>query len=89
MTSFEQTPNPDAIKCAVDGTLSTTIRSYFNATQANEAGDELAIELFGIQGVRSLLIHNTFVSVNREPGAPWGPIKKSIETALARRDPVA
>lgn len=81
VTSFEPTPNPNAIKCAVDPSPTSAPRSYFNADQA--AGDELARALFAIQGVTNVLIHTAFITVGKSPDARWPAIKKGVERVLA------
>lgn len=81
ITSFETTPNPNALKCVTDKPPSERPRSYFNAQQAE--GDPLAEALFGIDGVTNVLIHQLFVTVCKAPDADWGPIKKSLKRVLA------
>jgi len=80
---FESTPNPNALKCPVEPDPGRTPRSYFNAEQAAEAQDELAIELFAVPGVSNVLIHTGFVTVGKSPDAPWGPIKKEVGRVLS------
>lgn len=82
VTDFESTPNPNAIKCNVTPSPADTPRSYFNADAATEADDALAISLFAIDGVTSLLIHTSFITVNKQPDAKWGPIRKAVSKAV-------
>ena len=79
---IEPTPNPNAVKLVVEPPPAGGIRSYFNAAQAEGETDPLAHALFAIPGVTSLLIHETFVSVNKSPDASWGPIKKAAERVI-------
>ena len=81
--AFETTPNPNAIKCVIAGTASDTPRSYFNRGQAEAARDELALALFGIEGVTSLLIHHRFITLNKADASGWGPIKRAARRVLA------
>lgn len=83
IASFDPTPNPNAIKCVLRGRATEIPRSYFNRAQAQAAADELALALFGIEGVSSVLIHHEFISVNKAEGAPWGPIKRGVRRVLA------
>lgn len=77
---FQDTPNPNALKCVLDRSPPNVPRSYFNASAA--AGDPLARSLFAVPGVTSLLISDGWVTVNKSPGAPWGPIRSGVESVL-------
>ena len=79
---FETTPNPNALKCPLEPDADRLPRSYFNADQARDAGDRLAIDLFGVPGVSNVLIHTGFVTVGKAPGASWGPIKWGVGRVL-------
>ncbi|MFG0305190.1 MAG: NifU N-terminal domain-containing protein [Phycisphaerales bacterium JB040] len=83
---IEPTPNPNAVKVVVQPAPAGGIRSYFNAGQAAGEADPLAHALFAIPGVTSLLIHETFVSVNKSPDAGWGPIKRAAERVIEAHD---
>ncbi len=80
ITSFEPTPNPNAIKCLVEPSPTIVPRSYFNADQA--AGDELALAFFAIDGVTNVLIHTAFVTVCKRPDSRWPAIKKQVQRVL-------
>ena len=82
VTGFEPTPNPNAVKCAVSPSPGPVPRSYFNADQAREASDALAVALFDIEGVTNILIHAEFITVGKAPTAPWGPIRSGVRAAL-------
>lgn len=84
ITSFESTPNPNALKCLVDPSPASVPRSYFNAEQA--AGDPLAESLFEVEGVSNVLIHTAFVTICKRPDARWPAIKKGVERALGKAD---
>lgn len=77
---FQETPNPNAIKCVVEGRFADAPRSYFNAEQA--AADSLAAALFALPGVTNVLIHEEFVTVGKSPAADWGRIKPGVERVL-------
>ena len=86
VTSFEQTPNPNAIKCLVEPSPGPVPRSYFRPDQADPADDPLAVELFKIPGVTSLLIHTAFITVNKAETARWPAIKSALRDTLADTD---
>ncbi|MEZ6241444.1 MAG: NifU N-terminal domain-containing protein [Phycisphaerales bacterium] len=84
ITSFEPTPNPNALKLMVEPSPASTPRSYFNPAQAAE--DSLAKALFDVDGVTNVLIHAAFITVGKRPEAPWRAIRVGVERALAAAD---
>ncbi|MCA9298599.1 MAG: NifU N-terminal domain-containing protein [Phycisphaerales bacterium] len=80
VTSFESTPNPNAIKVVLDRSPTDVPRSYFRADQASE--DALASALFEIDGVTNVLIHLGWITVGRDPRRDWASIKAGIERVL-------
>lgn len=82
VVAFEPTPNPDAVKCVVSPSPTDTPRSYRAPDDA--AGDELAARLFEIGAVRGVLIHASFITITRSPGAPWGPIHEGVRRVLGQ-----
>ncbi|MCC6675615.1 MAG: NifU N-terminal domain-containing protein [Phycisphaerales bacterium] len=80
ITQFQATPNPNALKCVIDHRLPDTPRSYFSAAQVNT--DPLAARLFAIPGITNLLIHESFITVGKDPAADWKPIKAALELTL-------
>ncbi len=81
VTSFEPTPNPNALKCMVEPSPASSPRSYFNAGQA--ADDALAAALFDVDGVTNVLIHSAFITVGKRPDASWKSVRAGVERALA------
>lgn len=79
---FQPTPNPNALKCVLDGTLPEPIRSYRAADQAE--ADPLGRALFAIPGVTSLLISGEWVTVNKSADADWAGVKAGVVAALAK-----
>lgn len=77
---FQDTPNPNALKCVLDHRLPDTPRSYFSAGQVDS--DPLAARLFAIPGITNLLIHETFITLGKAPNADWKSIKPGVELAL-------
>ena len=73
----EGTPNPSAAKFVLEqGTLGEESRSYFSAADAE--GDPLAKRLFGIQGVRALLMVDNFITVTRAEDTAWDEIVEEV-----------
>jgi hypothetical protein len=78
---FQETPNPNALKCILDRKVTDRPRSYFKAEDA--MADELATRLFAIPGVTNILISGDWITVNKTPEAAWAPIRAGVERALA------
>lgn len=74
---FESTPNPNAIKCILDRSLSDRPRSFLNADAASEDG--LATEIFALGGVRNILINGDWISVNKLDDADWSRLKPALK----------
>lgn len=83
---FDTTPNPNAIKCVLDGPITEAPRSYFTPEQATEAADSLAVALFSVPGITNVLIHSDWISVCKSPDAAWGVIKEGVRAVLAKAD---
>ncbi len=80
VTEFEQTPNPNARKALLDQSICAGTRSYLSAEQAG--GDPLAEALFGIAGVKSVMMLGDFVTINKQPEAAWPPIEAAVRRVL-------
>jgi hypothetical protein len=77
---FQETPNPNAVKCVLDRQISDRPRSYFASGEA--VGDVLAERLFGIEGVTNVLISGNWITVNKRADVKWGPIRSEVERVL-------
>jgi NFU1 iron-sulfur cluster scaffold homolog, mitochondrial len=77
----QPTPNPNAAKFILDRSISEQPTSFFNAEAAK--GHPLAVQLFAIPGVTSLLLLGDFVTINKSPQAKWADIKTKVEQVLA------
>jgi hypothetical protein len=77
---FQETPNPNALKCVVDRKLAEKPRSYFKAADA--VGDPVAAALFAIPGVTNILINADWVTVSKRPDADWKAIKRGVERVM-------
>jgi hypothetical protein len=77
---FQETPNPNALKCILDRPAADRPRSYFAAPEA--AADPLAARLFAIDGVTNVLINADWVTVGKRPDAPWPRIRAAVQKVL-------
>ena len=80
---YEETPNPNAIKCWLDGTVSDGPVSFLRADAA--AGNPLAEAIFEGGQVTHLLFNGEWLTLCREPGARWAPLKKRLVQALSEQ----
>lgn len=80
VAKFQETPNPNAIKCVLDRRASDRPRSYFDAASAAE--DPIASRLFAIEGVTNVLINGDWITVNKGRDASWAGVKRGIERVL-------
>ena len=78
---FETTPNPNALKCWLDGRISDGPRSFLNAEMA--AGDPVAAALFAEAGVKTVLFNGDWLTVNKTPEANWRTVKTHVKRVLA------
>lgn len=80
----QPTPNPNALKFIVEGTISDKPLSFFNPDAGKDHA--LASRLFAIPGVSSLLILNDFVTVSKSADATWKSITPAAKRVLAEWD---
>lgn len=79
---FVTTPNPNAVKCVLDASPSPEgARPFADAEAAKD--NPVAAALFAVPGVRSLLLHDGWLTVVKDPSAPWPAIRTGITKALA------
>lgn len=83
---FEETPNPDAIKCVLDAPLGGGRRSYTSPEQAQAAEDTLAQALFEVEGVRLVMLLGAFATIGKEPGARWNRVRAGVQSVFAGWD---
>ena len=81
ITQYQETPNPNALKCLLSGSAGAGIRSFRGPVEA--ANDPIGTALFGVKGVTSLLINDRWIAVNKSPSADWASVKRGVERALA------
>ena len=80
VTSFESTPNPNAVKCWLDRPISDGPRSFLNAESA--AADPVARALFTEAGATTVLFNGEWLTVNKPPDAAWPNVKATIKRVL-------
>jgi len=78
---IQPTPNPNARKFVLDGSVSQQPVSFFNAEAA--ANHALAARLFRIAGVTSLLLLGDFITINKSPDAAWADMIPQAKAVLA------
>lgn len=79
---FEETPNPNALRCVLDGAVGEGVRSYRSADAARD--DPLAAALFAVPGVTNVYINVDWLTVNKLPDASWRVVKAGVRKAIAR-----
>jgi len=83
---FEDTPNPNAVKCVLDRSVSEERRSYRSAEEAHKANDALASALFAVAGVESVLINGDWITLNKSAKSRWTAVKEGARKALASQE---
>ncbi len=78
---YEPTPNPDALKCLLDTTISDRPCSFIGAAQAKD--HPLVAPMFARARLRAVLINTDWITINKEPDADWKEIKPIVEAILA------
>ncbi len=81
VTSYQPTPNPNALKCMLSAPISDRPRSF--RTPQDAADDALASRLFAVPGVAGLLLNGDWITVNKAPAAEWVGVKRGVERVLA------
>ncbi|MGA2497017.1 MAG: NifU N-terminal domain-containing protein [Tepidisphaeraceae bacterium] len=81
VTDVQVTPNPNALKFVLDHPVSQQPVSFFNAAAARD--HPLAVKLFAVDGVTSVLLLGDFVTVNKGPDARWNSITPKVRKVLA------
>lgn len=87
ITEFVSTPNPNALKCVVSGSLGPGPRSFSSTPPSTSSSrpqpaDPLANALLAIPGITSVLIHDSWFTVSKSPDADWKAIKTAVFRAV-------
>ena len=78
------TPNPDSLKFEVSGGTLAPPGGLLSARTPDEAApDPLAAALFALDGVASLLVVPTFVTITKRPDASWDALLRAAERVFA------
>ena len=78
----QDTPNPDALKFMLDGTILASGVRQFDSAAAGQS-DALAKELFSIPGVQAVFYMGQFVTVTKSGEINWTQIQPKINQAIA------
>lgn len=77
---YEDTPNPNALKCFLDRPISDHPKSFRGPETAED--DALARALFGVKGVAVILMNGDWMTVNKTAEAGWKSVKAGVERVL-------
>jgi hypothetical protein len=80
VVEIQATPNPNAIKVILDRSVSRDPTSFLHPGAAE--GHPLAMRLFGIPGVSSLLLLDDFITINKSSNAVWADITSRVRQVL-------
>jgi len=82
LIQFERTPNPDAVRIALDVPIATGAPRHFH--RGDRVADPLATRLLEIDGVARVLLGRDFVTIIRAgPEHGWDQLRPDIAFALA------
>ena len=80
VTDVQVTPNPNALKFVLDRPVSPQPASFFNAESARD--HPLAVKLFAVDGVTSVLLLGDFVTVNKGPNVRWNTLTPKVRKVM-------
>ncbi len=90
--SLEFTPNPNTLKYSVNRELLARGAANFTRREDAQARSPLADKLFGVPGIRGVMIGRDFVTVTKAEEGDWDVVHKSsseiIEKHLGAGEPV-
>ena len=78
----EETPNPDALKFVLDGTLLSSGVRQFDGPEAGKT-DPLASALFSLPGVESVFYMGQFVTVSKKSNIKWSELQPKINQQIS------
>lgn len=79
--SVEPTPNPNARKFVCGGVLCAERASFRSPAEAT--GHPIGEQLMAVPGIASVMLLGNFVTVVRQPDAPWPPIIARVRQLLS------
>lgn len=80
VTEIQPTPNPNAAKFVLNREISDRPISFLNPAEGG--GHPLASQLFGIKGVKSILLLGDFVTVNKDAATKWEQVIDKVKEIL-------
>jgi len=86
ITQFEDTPNPNAMKCWLDRPVSERPQSFRSAEAAAE--HPWVGRLFDEAGITNVLLCGEWMTVNKPASARWPAVKKKVQRVLTEVEPV-
>ena len=84
VVQFEATPNPNAVKCWLDRSISEGPVSFRSAAMA--AGNPIAAALFAEAGVTNVLFNGNWMTVNKPADASWIQVQSVVKRVLSKAD---
>jgi len=80
ITEYETTPNPNALKCWLDGPISEGPLSFLNAEAA--VGHPVGEALFATGKVNNILFNGDWLTICKVQSTTWPTVKKHVEKVL-------
>jgi hypothetical protein len=80
VTEIQPTPNPNAAKFVLDSEISDRPVSFLNPAEGSD--HPLASQIFGVKGVKSVLLLGDFVTVNKDAATKWEQVIDKIKEIL-------
>jgi hypothetical protein len=85
ITAYQDTPNPNALKCVLSAPLAVpggapAIRSYTSPEAA--VRDPAAGAVLAVRGVKGVLISAGWMTVTKDESASWRAIKPALEACV-------
>lgn len=81
VTEFEDTPNPNAMKCWLDQPVSDRPCSFRSSDAA--ADHPIAARLFAEAGVTNVLLCGDWLTISKPAKAKWPAVKKKVQQVLS------
>lgn len=80
----EYTPNPNSLKFISSESLINYPKSfsYLNLAEAEQANNQLAVKLFGIEGIIKVFVMSNFVTVDKEEHINWKDLHLEIKDII-------
>ena len=85
VTEFQETPNPNAVKCVLDRPVTPGPGEWMRSYQSVQAAapDPLAAALMAVPGVVGVFIHQGWVTVSKSPDTDWKGVKAAVRKVLS------